>query len=793
MLDINHEVSRVIPDDIPTRYLANGEPLLIAFGCALLERDTGKSYIYTAVNLTNSKTEIIARRSKPITTANIKTIAEKIRNSKVANVGMFEVDRAFRSQISYVDCRKILNSIFKEILPSYGYAVRDEQVSLAKHILQAISLRCISLAEAEVGTGKTLAYLIPAILAKRGRLNDQWNMGYFPNTPYHYTADMPIVIATSSIALQKALITDYIPELSDILLESGIIKTPLTAALRKGREHYICERNLHTHVKFERNFTVKKVLERLLRRSASIDLAEVDGLTPYVKRKISVPSKCDKNCPHKSKCKYLVFREKVSSSAIDIQVCNHNYLLADTMRRADGVHPLIPNYQSIIIDEAHKFLQAARSMYGVELSSCAIPAIRDSIYELKLKHENIGQLAKSLARKLSSESHRLFLGLNRETAFNTDDESSEEMSRLTIDIDKCATRHLQNIRNISTELIKLLTCETAIGKSATRKAQIIWELSQVYSQVVALVKHNDSIFWMEKANTSITADSSSEMTLCAIPKNLDERLYSDLWRIGVPIILTSGTLSAAGDFSHVKRGLGINRVSQYKVVETSKASPFDYYENSLLYISENTPFPDQRNKDYISSIADEIHKLVTASHGHAAVLFTSYKAMDMVWERLMKQGISFPMFRLDKGDTKEIERFKSSENGVMFAAGSLWEGIDIPGDALSMLIIVKLPFATPDPIGEYEQSLYNDMGEYKRRVVIPEMLIKLKQGHGRAIRTEKDTAVVAILDSRVSQDGAYRRCVLDALPKCYVTDNLSIVEGFIKVKKPAEYFGNAMT
>ena len=146
------------------------------------------------------------------------------------------------------------------------------------------------------------------------------------------------------------------------------------------------------------------------------------------------------------------------------------------------------------------------------------------------------------------------------------------------------------------------------------------------------------------------------------------------------------------------------------------------------------------------------------------------------------------MFRLDKGGLLEIERFKQSGNGVLFASGAMWEGIDIPGDALSMLIIVKLPFAAPDPIGEYEMTLYGSMAEYKRHVVIPEMLIKLKQGFGRLIRTLTDSGVVAILDSRVRDNAPYRDIVLDALPHVWVTDNLSDVERlYINMKEP-EYF-----
>jgi ATP-dependent DNA helicase DinG len=261
----------------------------------------------------------------------------------------------------------------------------------------------------------------------------------------------------------------------------------------------------------------------------------------------------------------------------------------------------------------------------------------------------------------------------------------------------------------------------------------------------------------------------------------------------MPMILTSGTLSAsagtscAGDFSHVRRTLGLERLKNH-LTETSKPSPFDHKENALLYISEDMPFPDNKSDSYIAAVVGEVEKLITASNGHAAVLFTSYKVMDKVWEWITKRNTRFPMFRLDKGGVMEIERFKRSAGGVLFASGALWEGIDIPGDALSMLIIVKLPFQVPDPIGEYEQTLYRGMNEYKNRVIVPEMLIKLKQGFGRLIRKETDTGAVAILDSRANMAGAYRRHVLSALPDCRVTAHIADVHNFIRAKKMSDYF-----
>jgi ATP-dependent DNA helicase DinG len=601
-------------------------------------------------------------------------------------------------------------------------------------------------------------------------------------------AQMPIVIATSSIALQKAILTEYIPALSQILMNYGIIRMPITAVLRKGREHYVCERNLRSCLSFEQNSGTKQALKKLLAPKAPIDIAEIEGLDRFTKGKIAVPDKCTYGCPHRDTCSYLRFREHAASPDIDIQVLNHNYFLADLKLREKGdKRVLIPNYQTVIIDEAHKFLSAARTMFGSELSSVTLPDIKDTIFSLTFKSESAQKLARKTAKKLSDESKRLFKGLEE---LSRDEQTDDEATRFTAVIDGDGHRHLRNLRNIADTLYELLASESVSTNGEGKKSDLLWELASAREQLASLARHDDHICWLEHPDLNITPGIEQEIRLCAIPKDLDARLLADLWNRGIPTILTSGTLSAGGDFSHIKRMLGLEKLG-HRLTETSKPSPFNYRENALLYISESVPFPDQSNRAYIAAVADETEKLIRASHGHAAVLFTSYKAMDMVWEQLMKRGLPFPLHRLDKGGVREIEKFKQSGNGVLFASGALWEGIDIPGDTLSMLIIVKLPFQVPDPIGEYEQTLYRDMFEYKSKLVVPEMLIKLKQGFGRLIRTERDTGCVAILDSRAASGGAYRERVLTALPDCRLTADIAEVTGFMDEKKPPEYFNIA--
>ena len=182
--DLAKEISRDIPAKVKILETKSTVPLLTAYGCVLLERDTGRSYIYTAVNLKTGHREVIARRGTPLTTSGVEAIVEKIRLSGVAGAGRLQADRHLSERASLEKCRDILAEVFTEVLPQHGFGVRKEQLSLSYHILEAIGKRIISLAESEVGTGKTLAYLVPAIIAKRARLNGYWNMSFYTGSPY---------------------------------------------------------------------------------------------------------------------------------------------------------------------------------------------------------------------------------------------------------------------------------------------------------------------------------------------------------------------------------------------------------------------------------------------------------------------------------------------------------------------------------------------------------------------------------------------------------------------------------
>jgi ATP-dependent DNA helicase DinG len=513
-----------------------------------------------------------------------------------------------------------------------------------------------------------------------------------------------------------------------------------------------------------------------MKHNVSCDLAEAEGLTPYMKRHVCVSGKCGEACRYAGYCRYLRYLDQANDSKTDFLITNHNYYLADVLHRASGKRPLLPHYQMVVVDEAHKFLTAARQMYGVELAGDEIPTLTDATHGFTEGKSLGGVNIHRLAKKMEDQSKRLFRHLREHLPDIPDDETE----RLPAMMDTDAARHLKSIAGIADDLIVALGDSHVQTRHRERRSQAIWALGNLKERAAILRKHTDLVCWLEA--------SESGYTLSGIPKNLDALLYRDIWSKGLPIILTSGTLSAAKDFARTKQSLGIARLKDWQVMETSQPSPFDYHKNALMYISNRVPFPDQQDKRYIAAVADEVERLIRVSNGHAAVLFTSYNAMGQVHAMLEHRDMPFPMFRMGRRDTSALERFKASVNGVLFASGSFWEGIDIPGDALSMLIIVKLPFAAPDPVADYERSLYGSMEQYKSRALVPDMLVKLRQGFGRLIRTETDTGVCAILDSRAREGAPYHDRVLSALPLCRMTSDINDITIFLQLKKASQYF-----
>ena len=250
----------------------------------------------------------------------------------------------------YAESHHIAEQIFRDILPRHGMAVREEQIALCHEVLDTLYNKEISLCEAGVGTGKTLAYLVGCIL---------WQM----HRPERMK--LPIVISTSSVALQDAILTEYLPDLSAILLDEGIITAPITAVVRKGKERFVCDARLA-----ERASLVQPSRERQtnsLNIAAHIlDMDHIPELSRYDRCRISVPRSCPRDCFMRLDCRYQQYLR--DSMKPDIQICNHNYLLADAAHRMENQPLLLRSYQALVVDEAHKLPDAARQMYTEKLS-----------------------------------------------------------------------------------------------------------------------------------------------------------------------------------------------------------------------------------------------------------------------------------------------------------------------------------------------------------------------------------------------------------------------------------------
>ena len=632
----------------------------------------------------------------------------------------------------YAESHRIAEQIFREILPRHGMAVREEQIALCHEVLDTLYNKEISLCEAGVGIGKTLAYLVACIL---------WQM-HRPNQ-----LKMPVVISTSSVALQDAILTEYLPDLSAIMLAEGIIRNPITAVVRKGKERFVCDARLA-----ERQ---AKAISKGSRQKGSLRMAEnvfdldhIPGLSRYDRCRICVPQSCPRDCFLRLDCRYQQYLR--DSRKPDIQICNHNYLLANASHRLEERPLLLRQYQALVVDEAHKLPDAARQMYTETLSAQDMDDLCSLLQQAHFK---------GLSKRLRT----VFLTLSISCA------PSFAMPKRKISIPFSLTPFRQAA---IADCINLLQY---IGSQPDMPHYLQYRLAETESLLrLFLLDVPTRILYLE-----FSADG--QLTFCAASNRVPQLLRSALWNTREPTILTSGTLTAAGDFDHTEQLLGL---AAYAPLRHFRAeSPFNYRKKCLLYI------PARRAAAVLENqyLADQIVRLTAACHGHALVLFTSYRQMRNVYDALGGR-LTFPVFQAGRGQNRSIQQFRQSGNGVLFAAGSCWEGIDFPGDMVSLLIIAKLPFPIPDPVSDYERQKYPTLQEYIAVEIIPEMQKKLRQGFGRAIRTEQDSCVVAILDERAGIGGKYHDAALAALPSCPITEKIEDVQQFIREQKRPDYF-----
>lgn len=625
---------------------------------------------------------------------------------------------------------KLIDHIFQDLLPAHGMAQRPEQIQLSHRMLDAMQDGRIALCDAGTGIGKTYAYLAAATAASA-----------FPTGQIA----RPIIISTSSIALQNAVLTEYLPLLSCVLMADGILTKPLKAVIRKGKSHYVCDERLDRRLR--QVYPAKKnpeALTALRTLRETLDMDRVSHLSGYDRERVCVPQFCD--CDHQD-CRYKHFLKRCDADRYVFQICNHNLLLADAIHRSQGKRPIFPEHSVIIVDEAHKLPEAAREMFGMTLTAGDIQSM---IHQLRaerylLAADVLTDTMGALLRKLTQPR-----------------EETEPLDAY--------------LRLLTIPSRSLLVIEKQVGRLLSAQGRRQLEKLRGTVSLLSSPRTNMILY---------TADDGDGGTmLCVTVSDLTEQMRQVLWKPEHAFVLASGTLAVGDDFHRFRSQTGL--MDGRRVTESVSLSPFDYKQNCLLYLPQLPP--SQSSEAYYDELTDEIAELICAAWGHALVLFTSYAAMSAVKDRLRERELSFPLFTLGRNALHMTERFRQTPGAVLLATGAAWEGFDFPGDCVSLLVIPRLPFAYPDALKEKEREEYASLRQFIQNVAVPEMQIKLRQGFGRAIRTESDTCVIAILDERAGRGRRYNKAMLDALPEMRITGSPRAVTKFLRERKPESYF-----
>lgn len=642
-----------------------------------------------------------------------------------------------------------VEKIFRVLLPEQGLAVREEQIRLCHEMLDTLLGERIALCDAGVGIGKTYAYLVACVLMRKYSILMERN-----SLPKQH----PVVVSTSSIALQTAILSEYVPFLSRVLVEQGIIQTPLRAVVRKGKEHFVCDNRLEQRIEAIRHKQKNAVQrEALLSLRKHYDMDTVKDLSGFDRRLVCVPKFCPRECPGRQTCRYQRYLEESKKQDVFLQICNHNYLLADAFHRREEYKPLLADYRALVVDEAHKLPEAARQMFGKNL---CMDDIREIAYYLEREHQNVE------ARTLKAGMYSIFTIIMES---HISSHGIKENFQLTGECEFCLWEGIQMIERMMEQL------KGVVPKWVLNRLQEAKEVLECFLQ-----KNSKYVLHLRM-------DKEKIPVLCAASREIPQLLREMLWdrEQALSVILTSGTLKAGKGFARTLQMTGLE--GRTDVQSYVAESPFAYEENCLLYLPKTLRKCKRGSREEVEMVAGQIHSLICSTYGHTLVLFTSYTLMGSVYQ-ILRDGIPFPMIEIWRHSQEEILRFKTMENAVLFAAGSCWEGVDFPGDMVSSLIIVKLPFAVPDPISEAEKETYESLEDYIQAIIVPDMQKKLRQGFGRAIRTETDTCVVSILDFRAVKGGKYHEDVMCALPPCQMAEELREVQDFIRSRKGVEYY-----
>jgi len=618
-----------------------------------------------------------------------------------------------------------------------NYSVRDSQVAMAEAIESTIDDKLTLLAESGTGTGKTFAYLVPALLSGKKTL-----------------------VSTGTKHLQEQLFHRDIP----MVLETLGLNAKVS--LLKGRSNYLCLHRMMLAKGSSRRMDKAQLseLEALTNwapKSASGDIGDLNEVPEDSRIWPLVTSTIDncigQNCSYFEDC--YVNKARKAAMASEVVVVNHHLFFADKALKNDGFGALLPDVDTVVFDEAHQIPHIASNFLGSSFSSWQVMELANDTRAAELKEKSLIPKLVTTADEIDklTADYRLALGLNERRVSWLD--LVDEIPNLPKKLVKLADK--------LSEFSDVLEDASVAGEALTRCHERALELSQECQRIANDTDNEDVVRWVEVARRTFRIHET--------PLNIGHELNAYFGNKDQARVFTSATLSIDGNFEHYQQLVGLQSDAQNKTWD----SPFDYFNQAVLYVPEGMPQP--KEDGFADALFAEVLPILQASKGGAFVLFTSFRVMQQFEEKLVDSPTDFNI--LTQGDTSKRELLKEFVNkpcSVLLGTMSFWEGVDVPGDALRSVIIDKLPFESPfDPVTKARLNAMQDAGENPfMNYQVPRAVITLRQGAGRLIRSAEDKGVLMICDPRL-RTTHYGRTFLNSLPRMRRTNNQQKVTAFL--------------